>query len=242
MYEEKRRINYYDLDFCGKLKLSAFLRMAHIAADVDAKDLGIGFAEMSPLGMSFVLQRFGLAINRLPLYDEMTAIRTWPARIERGTFLRKGIMTNEDGENLMEWASLWVLFDVANRRILRPSALPTPISGIGNCGAETETVKIDLTADWGEETAAYTHIVRHHEVDTNMHMNNCIYGDLISNAMHLRNGAASIWKNVQINYLAEVRLGEEMKIKCFNQNDTSLITGKIGERTAFSAKIGCKND
>ena len=64
MYEGKHRITYYDLDFRGQVKLSAILRMVHIAADVNAKELGIGFSVLHPLNISFVLQRFGLGISR----------------------------------------------------------------------------------------------------------------------------------------------------------------------------------
>ena len=79
VYDEPFRVTYYDLDCYGRLKLSAFLRMAHIAADINARELGAGFDDLAPRGMGFVLQRFGLTITRTPVYNETVGLRTWPA-------------------------------------------------------------------------------------------------------------------------------------------------------------------
>jgi acyl-ACP thioesterase len=235
MYTEKRRITYYDLDCKRQLKLSAFLRMVHIGADINAKDLGIGFTDLTRLDMGFVLQRFGLRIHRMPLYDEIVDIRTWPAAIERGTFIRKGDMPDQQGNKLMEWTSMWVLFDTKARKILRPSALPVAIAGLGDVGVQTTADKIDLSAPLGESVSSYTHTVRYCDVDTNMHMNNCIYGDLIDNALSAKRETAP--DGVQINYLAETRLGEQIDITCHQAHDTYTVVGKSGDKLVFSASV-----
>jgi acyl-ACP thioesterase len=239
IYQEPRRITYYDLDCRGKVKLSALLRMVHIAADINARELGVGFTDLAPLSMSFVLQRFGLTINRMPGYDEITDIRTWPADIERGTFFRKGDMLDINGNKLMEWTSMWVLFDISTRRILRPNALPVQLTGLGSYGVEVTAEKISLQPDFGRELSLHRHTVRYSEVDTNMHMNNSIYGDLICNALYMEaeSSPGGNWKNVQINYLNEIKLGEEMDVICRHNEGTFRVIGKTGERTVFSAAV-----
>jgi len=231
------RITYYDLDFRGKVKLSALLRMVHIAADVNANDLGVGHQMLANANMSFVLQRFGLDITRMPMYDENVIIRTWPAEITRGTFIRRGEMLDIERRPLMEWASLWVLFNINTRKILRPSALPIELPPLGNMGTTVQAQKIERTADFGTPFSSYCHTVRYSEVDTNMHMNNSIYGDLIGNALFATPNNTPSWRSVQINYQGETRLGETIEVVCHHVGTDYLIVGTAPGRTSFTALV-----
>ena len=231
MYEEKRKINYYDLDSAGRVKLSALLKMVHIAADENATALGIGFAEMSRREMSFILQRFAVLVARMPEYGEVVTLRTWPASIARGTFLRKGDMFDLNGKKIMEWASLWILFDIAARKILKPSALPVTLPEFADHGVSISPEKIILPNC--EKISSHKHTVRHSDVDTNQHMNNSIYGDIIGNALP----PSHIWREMQINYLAETRLGQEIEVAAHNHSDTIFITGNTSAKLSFVARV-----
>ena len=245
MYECKHKITYYDLDMVGCVKLSALLKMVHIAADVNASDLGIGFKEMSALNMTFILQRFAIRVTRMPTYAETVRIRTWPDGVARGTFTRKGDMYCESGKKIMEWASLWILFDIEQRRILKPSALPVVIPTFEVHGVEIMPEKISLLPETlGTEISKHTHTVRYADVDTNMHMNNSIYGDLIGNALFFSESNATTlsqnWREIQINYLSETRLGEEINITTHHKVNEFVITGQTGEnpvKSAFAARV-----
>ncbi|MCL1842460.1 MAG: thioesterase, partial [Defluviitaleaceae bacterium] len=86
----------------------------------------------------------------------------------------------------------------------------------------------------------YTHIVRHAEVDTNRHMNNSMYGDLIGNALFPSMEAAESagdWREVQINYLAETRFGEEIKVSAYRENNQFIVVGDAGGKVSFAAKV-----
>lgn len=231
MYTGKHRITYYDLDAAGRVKLSALLRMVHIAAEVNANELGIGFTALSQLHMSFVLQRFALAVTRMPAYDEIVTIRTWPDSVARGTFLRKGDMYDENGQKIMEWTSMWILLDLKARKILRPGELPVTLPDFEDNGVTVSPVKIAIPSD-DQPFSEYTHTIRYADIDTNQHMNNSVYGDLIANA-----GDLPQWKEVQINYLAETRLGEEIKVRTTQEGNMYTIIGTANNKTAFAAQI-----
>ena len=236
MYEGKTRITYYDLDFFGKIKLSAILRMVHIAADVNVNELGFGFHTLHPLNISFVLQRFGLKIYRMPVYNEVVTIRTWPADLARGTFIRNGDMHDQNGIKIMEWSSLWILFDLKNRTILKPSALPIEIPTFTDVGVDVKPEKVGVLPNEMQMFSQHTHTVRYADVDTNMHMNNSIYGDLIGNAVFANEDTCE-WREVQINYLGETRLGEEINITAYKDGSELLVVGMTQERASFAAKI-----
>ena len=237
MFEGKTRITYYDLDFRGKVKLSAILRMVHIAADVNANQLGIGFATLHPLNISFVLQRFGLKITRMPHYNETVTIRTWPAEMTRGTFFRNGDMHDEAGNKIMEWSSQWIVFDIAARKILKPTALPIEVPELTDIGVDIKPEKVAMPMGFGTAFSEHIHTVRYADVDTNMHMNNSIYGDLVGNAIFPTDDTAPDWKEVQINYLGETRLGEEIKITARKDGDVYLVNGQAPGRVSFVARV-----
>jgi len=214
--------------------------MVHVAADANAKFLGAGYDVLSARGITFVLQRFGVSITRMPNYDEEVTIRTWPSDISKGTFLRKGDMYDKDGIKIMEWASLWLLFDINARRVLRPNALPATLPKLGDEGVEIMPEKIAVPENMGRPFTQYKHIVSYRDVDTNMHMNNSIYGDLIGDAIFREPAPATAkqdWRQVQINYLAEIRLGEEVEVSAFQETDGFTVIGKAGNCTAFVARI-----
>jgi medium-chain acyl-[acyl-carrier-protein] hydrolase len=234
MYKGTHRITYYDLDMAGRVKLSALLKMVHIAADVNANDLGIGFKELSRAGMSFILQRFAISAERMPAYDETVTIRTWPSSVARGTFTRKGDMYDANGKKIMEWASLWILFDITARKILKPNALPVQLPSFEEHDVQIAPEKIILPDDLHscEIFSQYEHTVRYCEVDTNMHMNNSIYGDVISNAL-----LSQTWREVQINYLAETRLNEKINVTAFKNDEKIYVTGNANGKNSFTALV-----
>lgn len=240
MYEAPLRINYYDLDCHGKLKFSAFLRLVHIAADVNATALGVGFTDLMPRNMSFVLQRFSAKAARLPEYGEEVILRTWPAAIERGTFIRKGDIHDKKGQKQLEWASLWLLFDINERKILRPSVLPVELTGLGDMGVTTSPAKIEISnhwPEWGQPHSQHTHTVRFADVDTNKHMNNAIYGDLVNNAALPSPPLTTDWTELHINYLNETRLDDKITVTARRNENEILIVGETTERKSFTARV-----
>ena len=243
LYQSPTRITYYDLDYRGKIKLSALLRMVHVAADVNAKNLGVGYNVLAPMGITFVLQRFGVSITRMPVYDEDVTIRTWPSSITKGTFLRQGDMYDKTGAKIMEWASLWLLFDINRRRVLKPKTLPVPLPEIVDEGVTITPEKIVLPHDFGRPFSSFSHRVSYRDVDTNIHMNNSIYGDLIGDAIFPAIAEPELheprpdWKQVQINYLVEIRLGEDVEIAAHREEDSYIVTGNASGRRAFVARV-----
>ena len=240
LYKSNTRITYYDLDCHGQLKLSALLRMVHIAADNNANELGVGYTQLAPLNMSFILQRFGVSASRLPAYGETVTLRTWPAAIQRGLFTRQGDMYDANGVKIMEWASLWLLFDLAARKILRPTALPVTLPTVEENGVTITPDKVILPLEWdtwGQAHSCHTHTVQYADVDTNMHMNNSIYGDIISNAIFNKEAPISGWAQAQINYLAETRLGEDITVRARRDGGNVFVRGDAPGRVSFLAQF-----
>jgi len=241
IYKAKRPVTFNDIDATGNIKLSSVLKYMAEASWENAENLGSGFDFVLKHGLTFIIQRIGIRIFKTPkLGDELT-IRTWPAQMTRSAFKRNGDITDAGGNKLIEWESLWVLIDINERRIKRPSALPFEFPTYGQQGVEIEANKIILPAKI-TQIGEFSHTVKFSELDMNAHMNNTIYGDLIMNILSTYDAPpTSNWSEIQFSYTNEAKLADNLTLT-YSKSDSKLyITGgKTGEKEIFTAEITCK--
>ncbi|MEI6102179.1 MAG: acyl-ACP thioesterase domain-containing protein, partial [Eubacteriales bacterium] len=115
----------FESDFAGGLwKPSGILvRMQEIAED-HAIALGCGRKNMvDDTGMVWMLTRLHLEMKKYPKIAQEIVIKTWHGRVERLTFPRYFSFSSSDGEELGCATSDWVLFNILDRKLMRPSAL-----------------------------------------------------------------------------------------------------------------------
>ena len=237
VYEKNLTINYYDLDGRGDVKLTAMLRHINLAAGHNSEEIGAGLDTTTPLGLAFVLQRFGLRVFKWPIYRQTVKIRTWPADIAKSTFRRNGDMWSLDGKKIAEWTGLWVLIDIKERKVKKPKALPIDIPVYGQMDVGVEVRKSDIPENASPDVS-YLHTVRFSELDINMHMNNAVYGDLITNIMEMAKAEPiSRRSEIQFNYLSEAKMGDDIEVGLMQNGSKLCVTGTIGERRIFGAEV-----
>jgi len=240
IYERERIISFGDLDANGDIKLTALLKYISESAFFNAEDLGIGLEKTLPTGLVFLIQRFGMKINQLPEMGQNVTVRTWPGEIARSAFKRYGDIQDADGNRLIEWETLWVLVDINERKIKRPSAFPIEFPHYGKCDVTMESEKIKIPEE-AEAIASYNHLVRFSELDINMHMNNAIYGDLVANVLSLQDcPGVKEWQEVQFNYIHEAKLGDEVVVDACKRENDLYVLGTCGEKSIFSTRITYK--
>ena len=241
VYKRDAQINFYDLDWRGDVKLTALLKHINLAAGANAETIGVSMEVTFSMGLAFVLQRFAVRVFKWPTYRQTVTIRTWPAEITKGTFRRNGDMWDKDGNKLAEWTGLWVLIDTKERKVRRPKALPIELPAYGAMDVTVEAQKLDVPED-AKFIASYRHVTRFSELDLNEHMNNAIYGDLITNALESSQSPLSHtpkWREVQFNYLSEIKVGEEVDVQCRRLGETFYITGMVKDQPMFAATVEC---
>ena len=239
IYEVKTRVTYYDLDCKNTLKPSALLRMANIAAEQNATDLGIGYTQMEPLSLAFVLQRFCIYSYIAPKYNQDVYVRTWPGEIIKGMFNRYGEMLDMNRVKMMEWISQWVLLDLRARKILRPTELPVTLPVYGNLGVSAAGKKIEQLDKeaFNQLHHSFVYTVRYSDLDTNLHMNNAVYGNLIADALCPDANSEIVWQNMLINFLAETRIGETINVSCIHAGDSYRVNGTVEGKPVFAAAV-----
>jgi len=237
IHQNEEKIGFFDLDASGNLRLTALIKYINDASWYSAEALGVGMEETLKSGMAFILQRFGIQIFSLPELDDLITIKTWPEEMTRSAFKRQGVILNSAGETVIEWESLWVLIDINERKIKRPTAFPIAFplhrkQGV-EIGAERVKVPMDL-----EKLASYQHEVQYSELDMYGHMNSAIYADLVANVLSkVEKQCIKSMKKIQFNYINEAKLNDEILVECQVSEDVLYITGTSGETAVFIAEI-----
>ena len=100
--------------------------------------------------------------------------------------------------------------------------------------------KIALPNEMAKPYSVHTHTVRYADTDTNKHMNNSIYGDLVGNAVFLTaetEGTMSDFEEVQINYLSEAKLGVDIDISATKHENDVYVIGESQKQRIFCARL-----
>ncbi len=207
------RVESYDVQPNGNLKISSLLKMLQKAAGDDVNRTSLNYFSLAELNIAFVLTKMTLKIlHDIKVYDELTII-SHPRKTRGASFPRDFIIKR--GENIVAVArSMWVLIDLEKRTILRPSA----IDSIGSLATsdEDDFDLVDVRRIINEDSLSRTnvHRVEYSMLDMNNHLNNTFYADFIYSSLSILNKIPSTDAGLymQINYKNEARLGDKIEI------------------------------
>lgn len=237
IYQHVKKIGFFDLDAEGNMRLTALIKYINDASWYNAEQDGAGMAELLKFEMIFILQRLGIQIFSLPKLDDLITIKTWPGDMTRSAFKRQGEILNSAGEKIIEWESLWVLVDVNERKIKRPTESPVEFPLYGRQGVEIEAKRVKVPEN-AKKLASYQHVVQYSELDINRHMNSAIYADLVANVLSkIKKQGIKKMKKVQFNYVNEAKLNDEILVECNASEETIHVKGISGKTVVFTTEI-----
>ncbi|MEA4898226.1 MAG: thioesterase [Christensenellaceae bacterium] len=211
-----------DCDADGRLKPSALLTLMQELAEVNAAGLGAGRVKLVEDGICWVLYRLRYAFSLLPAVGDRLRATTWPSGL-KGPFFERGFRFEDTaGAMIGEAITTWVLFDIDKRRVLRPSALktPVPINAELSCSlAPPGALRMEGLEPVERRTVRYT------ELDVNGHMNNARYADWALDLLR-SGGEARPVRGMQINFIAEGRLHDQVTLSARLTEAGALIEGR----------------
>ena len=79
IFEKAFAVSYHELDSLGNLRLLTILNYLQDCAGAHAARLGVSVADLRPRGVTWVLSRIHLLVERYPRAEETVVVRTWPA-------------------------------------------------------------------------------------------------------------------------------------------------------------------
>ncbi|MFP4091616.1 MAG: acyl-[acyl-carrier-protein] thioesterase [Cyclobacteriaceae bacterium] len=220
-------IRSYDVDFRRQLRPDVLCSYFQEAASEHALRLGVGYRQLEEKGMFWVLSRLLLEVERMPVWHEEITIETWAKGTDRLFALRDFLVYNADGEILCRATSYWLILQMDSRRPLRPDQF------FNRLKHEEDAVQtiVDKLSSASQEAEVNKLQVHYADLDHNRHVNNLRYIAWMFNCFDLAFFEQHQLRKMQINFLSEVREGEQIAI-CREQtgNGQYLLSGYQEDR------------
>ena len=221
IFEKPVQLKAAHVDMYRRLRLSSMFSMLQEAAIEHTILLGCPREKTLDRGLLWVVSHHRARIHRLPVYDERLTLRTWPGRTMHLFFPRYCRFCDEEGNPVIETSSLWVLMDAKERKIAFPEKYDITIPG-EETGDEIPLPKrfAVKNADRSVEITIPPSLV-----DMNGHLNNARYVDIVQDILPFEWYQKEI-REICVEYVSEVRLGQQLLIRYAEDQDRISIAGE----------------
>lgn len=231
-FERKVRVESYQIGMSGHIRLSALLRMEQETGDEHMDALGLGYEKLVGDGVAILLVANRVQIARLPVRNELLTVSTRP-RGTAGVQMFRDFAFSSGGEALARIRQVTVCVDPATHRPLRPEALYR--YGIFRHEAMPREGRVDRLRPPEGLPVLGERPVRYSDLDTNNHLTNTIYGDIVEDFLpeDFRD-----YRFAQINYVAESKLGDVLRMRGGEEGGRFVLRGENRAGLGFSAAVG----
>ena len=240
IYTEGKKLSYNELDFKGLWKPeNIFLTMQDVAGK-HAEKLGAGYEDLKKKGITWVLIRTSLKMEKYPNAYTPVKITTWPEPEKRMLFPRFFTFQDDAGNLLGTASTLWALMDIEARTLVAPAS-----KGIIVQTPATPPLKLELPGKVklpeGEITES-TICPKYSDLDINNHVNNSRYIDWFTDQIPLEIHSRGILSEISVGYSKEIRSGERVKLE-FSRNDNQFrMAGKEDDQVCFMVNATWKEE
>ncbi|MDD6088224.1 MAG: thioesterase [Desulfovibrionaceae bacterium] len=216
------RVRHRETSADGKARLAAVADWLQEAAALNAKAMGFGEDQVFARGITWVLTRMVLQINRLPRTEESIRVRTWPGRLDRFGHRGYEILNADDATLLLSAAAEWTILDLKTRHIA-----PMPEDMIQEYPEKTFDI-IPFSGKILPKAQNCPHraqlLVRKDDLDVNGHVNNALYFSWILEPMPKTDKQLAM---VDIRFRSETFPGDHLESSCTaylpTADDTNLL-------------------
>lgn len=201
-------VNDYECDVNGMMLPGSILRRAQqISTDQCAKH-GLTTEVYRRTHTAFLLAKIALTVHRPIAAGTQGTLTTRPYEPFRAVFRRITELCDEQGRLLAEADARWILVDTDTKRILRnyPPEMNLPFFEQTEKSPDLRIEKPDDTRLLGTERADYL------RCDTNRHMNNTVYADIICNRLP-KSDRERVVRQMTLLYHREVPLDGEFQLR-----------------------------
>lgn len=231
-YERKLQVATYEVGADSRLKLSVLLRICQETSEQHLEQVNLGYERLKNEGLVFLIISNAASIRRLPRLGESITVKTHP-RGTLGVHFYRDFDFYAGGERIVHVMQSSVSVDPASHKPLRPKVfLSYQVFRDEKLPREERVEKIAAPAmpELGRR------IIRYSDIDYNNHLNNAVYGDITEDFLPggMQGRSPSY---VQIDYVSEAFLGEELKICGQEQDGQAVLQGFHERGLCFSALL-----
>ena len=204
-YNYEYNVNYQEVDGAKKIRLFNLENYILEVAGLVADELGFGIAKLHPMDLTWILTRVSLEMYELPTHCQNLRFETW---IESNAHMLSTrdfrIYSNDQLIGICK--SVWAVLDLEKREIV--NLFDDPMFE-GSVDGEVLNLQRMRMTTIPEPTGVAAHKIVYSDIDYNGHCNSCRYLQAMTDAYLPDYYGKRV--RVDINYMKEVTLGEELQ-------------------------------
>ena len=231
-YHRSLIVPSYDVGPGNTLKLGSAMRLAQETGEQHLDRLGVGFEDLRKQnGLVFFMVSARIKISRFPSHRESVRISTRPCGQNKAENYRDFRFFGAEDELLLSLMQVTVLADAETHRVRRVH----DIQGFGPgaiCAVKPDDLCRRIRAPKGL-TLLGERRVFHSDLDANGHMNNAVYGDIVSDFLPAE--ARSSEREIEINFIGEVSEGDVLRISGGREKGKYFLIGNTDSGVSFTA-------
>ena len=230
-YQEEFVLRTCDCDFTGFWRPSAVMQTMQELAGAHSELLGCGRSALIQNNIVWVLNRSEIHMERYPRMGERITAETFPTPLRRGFFPRYLFFRDEQGDTLGYAATLWVLLDIENRRMVPPGSVAGLIPDNSDLPVPMGLpAPVDLVP--GVERVM-NRVPAYFDLDVNLHVNNTRYADWACDALGVDVMRDYCLETLRVTYDAEVRPDQEITLRVVQDGVNYRVAGYHGDKMHF---------
>ena len=208
-FEHEDYLDFYSGDKNKLAKASGILQITQAAGNGQMERDRPTYDELTAQGKAFMLSRLDFQVYEPVYSDVMYTVASWACESSRATFTRN-YSIEKDGKTLVMVSSYWVLVDVESRKLLKVDDVDISNYYIGEF-TELYKDKLRVPKDLELEEVGKKEIC-YCDLDTNGHMNNTYYMDVISNYIPELPAGTHRIKSVRLHFSKEAPFGDVITV------------------------------
>lgn len=233
-YDYKIKTGTFDIGSGRKMRLSSVLKYQEQAGEEHLSEVfGLDYITLSEKGVAFVLVNAAAKIHRMPTLGETLTINTWNKQLKGLKFFRGYDWFDENGEKIIEGVSAFVLVSIDEHKIVKPSELgiefPEEKERENSVGLPSKTHIPKEMSPIGSKTVFFSML------DSNEHLNNALYADLIVDFLPI-DKARNI-KGFTLDYVKEAKLGDKIEMFSAEEDGKIYLQGLNKDTCCFRASV-----
>ncbi len=199
-------VDSHDVDFNGVARASSLIRYMQEAAEAHLRACGTSTDALRNSGRAFVLSRFSVSFYESVSVYEVLTVQTWACE-SRGFSFERCYRVLRGDTIVAEATSVWALIDIKTRRPIRVSSFEIDLAPEDILALDVPPRVICPAGDSmhlrGEHTVSYR------ELDSNIHMNNTYYSDMLCDTLNMQGKRIC---RMSINFLNEAKHHDSLNI------------------------------
>jgi medium-chain acyl-[acyl-carrier-protein] hydrolase len=214
IFEKEFPIRYHELDRHGLLRPETLLNFVQDAGGMHSAQLGVSVRDLRKRGLTWVLSRVHLVVDRYLHADDVILVRTWPSTREGLFSCREFEMRDRNGDLFSRATSSWAVLNLASRRPVRLQECLPDYPLTAHRALDDDFASLPQFPDAPDDTfRELPFLVRRSDQDINHHVNNTVYTDWALEAVP-DDVAAGHLQSLEVAFRAEALYGDRILSQC----------------------------